>query len=238
MLGHLLLKRLAEAQAEQRRACAGDAECGTAAGERHVAHFLIACNQLAAKRLVQAILQRAGNDGPVACFQCLEQYRRTGHIEHRIGKGHLFGQRTARQMGAQFKVGDQRRKAQLRMQGIAHCHRGAVVHIGGHQTAQQGRRQVVGMALDVVADTQQFQRRIGRAVERIGGRRTGGDHGGGRAEAAADGNVGLNGHGQAGHRQAHGVHHLAIGHYCQILFILIGFITADKNVAGGRFLKG
>ena len=145
---------------------------------------------------------------------------------------------TLRARCGELKIRAQGGEAQLRVDAVAGGHGAAAIHVGGHQPAQQGGGQIVGMPLDIVADAQQLQLGIGAAVEGVGGGGAGGDQRGGGAQTAADGDAGFYRDGKARHGQTQRVHDAAVGHNGQVFLVAELLLAAGKLQAGGGFCKG
>ncbi len=106
---------------------------------------------MGAAGLVEAVVQPARHEVPVAAGEAERQQRAVGDVEDRVGQRHLGGQRGARGLGADGVVRHHRQRLQaggrVEARGLA---------VGAHhEAAVQRRRDVVGVALQLGGQVQQ-----------------------------------------------------------------------------------
>ena len=149
-------------------------------------------DQLAAVGLVEMVTEGGGDQLFIALLQGAEQHRQVAAVADSVAIGDGLGQHGACLMGGELEIGGQGHEPQLGMGLIADGIDLLPIHHGGGQTAQQGRGKVIGVAFNDGGDLQQLFTAEGRPRHQIGSHGAACDQRGGRAETAADGNIGLN----------------------------------------------
>ncbi len=95
--------------------------------------------------LVEAVLQPARHEVPVAAGETQREQRAVGYVEHRIGERHLGGKRFTGGLSTHGVVRDDRQ----RLQPSGRIEAGGLAVGADNEAAVQRRRDVVGVALQL-----------------------------------------------------------------------------------------
>ena len=187
---------------------------------------------------MEPVLHGAAQQLLVPQLQGFEHHGAVGYIINGVRPADLLGQHAPGQGGGQVEIGNQGQELPVRVEGEADGYRQAVIHHGGRQAAVKGRGQVVRVALHGVGDVQEALGGELVSPEHIGPHGPGHQQCGGGAQAAADGDVGIDVDFHAPHLLAEGGQHRAVGGVGHIIGALVGFVAAGDFEAIFGFLKG
>ena len=236
--GQLFIKVRVRRQAQEGGACTGEEEGHAAAVVGQLFRRIEAGDQGTPEGLVELIAESHGDGLRIAVFQGPQQHGGAGDIEDGVAVGDLLGQDAPGQVGGELEIRDQGRAAEALVETVPGDVGPIVFHKGGNQAAENGGGQVIRVALDVVAHSQQLLPGERGAVVCVGTGGAGGYQGGAAAQAPANGNVRPDGKAQARHGQAQLRQHGLIGDHGQVFLRGVVRLYPLKIEALGHFLKG